>query len=105
MAPSSPIPPAQASEPDWTEQVTDFIVDQVDRVRLKTTGPVVDRAPLAVFGVMALLIVLFIVPLSFAILTRLAAAALGSYLWAYYAGLGAIFMGLGFLVWTKRKPL
>ena len=96
------------AEPDWTDQVADFIVDQVDRARLKTTGPVVDKAPFAVFGVMAMIIAIFVLPLVLIALTRLASAVLTSvmgnadFLWVYYAVLGVVFMLAGSVAWARR---
>ena len=96
------------AEPDWTDQVADFIVDQVDRARLKTTGPVVDRAPFAVFGVMATIIAIFILPMVLIVITRLASAVLTSifgdagFLWVFYSVLGVVFMLAGSVAWARR---
>ena len=61
MASTTPQP--GAPEPDWTDQVTDLVVDVVDTVRDKATGPVLKVARQAVYGTIAFFVVL-VMPLA-----------------------------------------
>ena len=54
-APTSP-PAPSATTADWTDQVTDLIVDSVDKVRARTTGPILEGSKGAVYAVVALML-------------------------------------------------
>src|SRR5690606_11069732 len=73
-APSGATAPGGAtngSEPDWTAQVTDLIVDSVDKVRARTTGPVLDISHASVHAVVALLLLVPVAALALVGLVRL----------------------------------
>ena len=91
------------TEPDWTDQVTDLVVDVVDSVRDKTTGPVLKLARGVVFGTVAL-IVLFVVGIVGLILAGRAIALLPIDEWISYLALGVLFTLVGFILWSKRFP-
>ena len=93
-----------ATEPDWTDQVTDLIVDSVDKVRDRTTGPILDYSRISVHALVALLLmgpigVLFLVGA-----VRLLTWAVGE-AWIAYAILGTIFVLVGVVLWSRRSKL
>ncbi|MFN8049861.1 MAG: hypothetical protein U0Q22_00280 [Acidimicrobiales bacterium] len=96
--PASSTAPA---EPNWTDQVTDLVVDLVDSVRDKTTGPVLKAARGLVFGTISL-VVLFVVGIVGLILAGRAIALLPIAEWISYLVLGLVFCTSGFLIWGKR---
>lgn len=100
MVSTSPTPPPPA-EPNWADQVTDLVVDVVDSVREKTTGPVLKAARGLVFG-SVILIVLFVVAIVGLILAGRAIAMLPIDEWISYAVLGAVMCIFGFVLWGKR---
>jgi hypothetical protein len=96
--------PAAANEPDWTQQVTDLIVDTVDKVRDRTTGPVLDISRSSVHAVVAMILLLPVGVLFLAGLIRLLNWAVPGDVWFIYAGLGTLFVLIGVLLWSKRSP-
>ena len=95
----SPTPPA-----DWADQVTDLIVDTVDKVRERTTGPVLEISKGIVHGVVALLILTPILVLFFAGAVRLLNWAIPGDVWIAYAILGVLMLVLGSFLWSRRAP-
>lgn len=91
------------SEPDWTDQVTDLVVDLVDTVRDKTTGPVLKGARGAVYGTVAFMVVIVIGIIGVALGGR-ALALLPIDEWISYLALGLLFTIAGFICWSKRYP-
>ena len=106
--PASSAPPAQlptAPDTDWTDQVTDLIVDSVDKVRARTTGPILEGAKGAVYAIVALVILLPILALGTIGLVRLLNWAIPGDVWIVYALLGIICLIVGVVFWSKRgKP-
>jgi hypothetical protein len=98
---SPEVHPPTSSEPDWTDQVTDLVVDLVDTVRDKTTGPVLKGARGVVYGTVAFfaVIVLGIVALAFG---GRAISLLPIDEWISYTALGILFCLAGFYAWSKR---
>lgn len=104
---SSAPPPASADTPDWPAQAADAIVEQVGKVRDRTTGPAVKISGYLVFGAFAVLLG----SVAFVLLLIGAFRALDAYLpdavfgeehtWAAHSILGAILV-LGGL-FTSRK--
>jgi len=95
---------APAAEPDWTDQVTDLIVDSVDKVRERTTGPILDYSRISVHALVALLLlgpigVLFLIA-SLRALTYFVGEA-----WIAYTILGTIFVLVGVVLWSRRSKL
>lgn len=95
---------AGTTEPDWTDQVTDLIVDTVDKVRDRTTGPVLDISHASVHAVVAALLLLPVGALLLIGLVRVLNWAIPGDVWFIYAGLGTIFCLAGVLLWSKREP-
>jgi len=91
-----------AEESDWTDQVTDLIVDVVDRVHDSTTGKVITAARYVVFGVAALFIAIPILILGFILIGRLLNHLPGP-LWLADAVLGAVLFVIGLILWSKRE--
>jgi len=94
-------PRSTPAEPDWTDQVTDLVVDVVDTVRDKATGPIIGGARKVVYGTVALL-VLVVVAVAGLVLAGRALFLLPVDEWVVYLGLGIIFCLAGFLAWSKR---
>jgi hypothetical protein len=90
---------------DWTDQVTDLIVDSVDMVRSRTTGPILQGAKGAVYAIVALVLLVPIVVLAMVGLVRLLNWAIPGDVWIVYTLLGIIFVIAGVVLWSKRgKP-
>jgi hypothetical protein len=94
----------ESSEPDWTKQVTDLIVDTVDKVRDKTTGPILDVSRGSVHAVVAAMLLLPVLVLFVIGTIRLLNWAIPGDVWIIYAGLGAILTVIGLALWSKRAP-
>jgi hypothetical protein len=93
------------SDADWTDQVTDLIVDSVDKVRARTTGPILEGAKGAVYAIVALVILLPILALGTIGLVRLLNWAIPGDVWIVYALLGIICLIAGVVFWSRRgKP-
>jgi len=108
VAPSHRI--AEAAD-DWPVQATDAIVDLVDSVRDKTTGPALAAARALVIGSVAVVLasVLGVLALIFGIrLCNEALDALGLTrevaVWLTYGIFGVVFVLVGLVLWRKRAP-
>ena len=91
-----------AEETDWTDQVTDLIVDVVDRVHDSTTGKVITAARWTVFAVAALFIAIPILILGMILLGRLLNHLPGP-VWIADAVFGGILFLIGLILWSKRE--
>ncbi len=104
--PSAPAAPAgagprpAATNGDWTDQVTDLIVDTVDKVRSKTTGPILEFSKGMVYAIVAMILALPIVVLALVGLVRLLTIFIPA--WATYLLFGIIFVLIGVVLWSKR---
>ena len=101
----APVTITEAIGPDWTDQVTDLIVDVVDRVHDKTTGPLISAAKAFVYGTVAALVLPVVLVLLLILIGREMGILLDEYLWAGYLGLGVILVLGGFFAWSKRAPI
>lgn len=95
---------APPAGPDWTDQVADLVVDTVDKVRSRTTGPVLDIARGSVYAVVALIVLLPVAILAAAGAVRLLNWALPGDVWVAYAVLAGILLVVGSLLWSRRRP-
>ncbi|MEX0769069.1 MAG: hypothetical protein WD029_11420 [Microthrixaceae bacterium] len=89
---------------DWTDQVTDLIVDSVDKVRDRATGPILEYSRISVHALVALML---LTPVGILLLIgsiRLITWAVGD-VWITYTILGTIFVLLGALLWSRRSKL
>ncbi len=96
---------ASSTEPDWTDQVTDLIVDSVDKVRDRTTGPVLEYSRISVHAIVALILLLPIGALFLVGVVRLLNWAIPGDVWIVYAGLGTLFVLVGVVLWSRRSKL
>lgn len=104
-APTVPEAPGPAGPlpDDWPRQATQQVVRVVDTVRDKTTGPVLSAARGLVYGLVAataavMLAVLVTIGAIRGLTTVLDRA------WVVYLILGALYVALGALLWTRRTP-
>jgi Flp pilus assembly protein TadB len=101
-APAAGGPGTSTDGPDWTDQVTDLIVDTVDRVRSRTTGPVLGAARAAVHAVVAMIVILPVLVLVVLGLVRVLDWAL-PHVWMAYALLALLFLIAGAVLWSRRQ--
>ncbi len=92
------------TEQDWTDQVTDLIVDTVDKVRARTTGPILEGAKGLVYAVVAMIVLVPIMIMGTAGAVRFLNWLLPGDVWVAYAVLGAVLVLLGAWLWSKRAP-
>lgn len=105
--PTDPRPtegPSTHEGPDWTQQVTDLIVDTVDKVRSRTTGPILEIARGLVLALVAMVLVVPVVALLVIFVVRILDWAIPGDVWIVYCGLGIIFVLAGVLLWRLRSP-
>ncbi len=101
--PSGPLGAPSALPSDWPAAATDAIVNAVDAVRDRTTGPIMIAARALVFG-------LFAVSLAVTVITMLVIAAihfldevLPFSIWLPYLVLGVLLLVSGALVFQRRN--
>lgn len=98
--PTDPAPPLSG---EWPAQAADAVVSLVDTVRDRTIAPIQTVARGIVYGLVIGTLGLLVSVLVVIGLFRLLDNWLPT--WAVYLILGAVFTGLGLLLWSKRKPL
>lgn len=96
-------PPARSGGADWPAQATDAIVDVVGKVRDRTTGPAITAARAVVFGLFIAVIGAIVAVMGIIAAIRLLDEALPGGVWLPYLILGAIFVGVGALVFNRRR--
>lgn len=99
--------PPKASESDWPAQATSTIVDLVDQVRAKTTGPAITAARGLVFGLIVAVLGVIVAVLLLVFAIRLTTEVLeliwdGSGVWLTYLIYGVVFVVVGAIVFGKR---
>jgi len=102
-APSNPTSQPVAStssEGDWTDQVTALIVDTIDKVRSKTTGPILEVSKGMVYAVVALMLAVPIVVVFLVGMVRVFTLFIPA--WATYLLFGSTFVIIGAVLWSKR---
>lgn len=87
---------------DWPQQATTRLVDVVDTVRVKTSGPAIRVSRAVVYGLVGLILGLVATPLLLVGLTRLLNYAIPGDIWRVYLLVGAVFTLLGLLFWSRR---
>jgi hypothetical protein len=101
--------PAVVDDQDWPAQAADAIVEQVGKVRDRTTGPAVRAAGYLVFGAFATLLgtvalILFLIGAFRALDAYLPSAVFGEdHTWAAHTILGALLVLAGLLTSRKMK--
>ena len=93
--------PAPASE-DWADQAADTVINVVDAVRDKTTGPILTAARAIVYGLIGFFAILVALIVTTIALVRFVDVYLPGGVWSAHLLIGAIFTVAGFFVWTKR---
>lgn len=89
---------------DWADQVTTLIVDSVDKVRDRTTGPILEYSRASVHLVVAIIVALPMFLLAVLGLIRLLTWATG-HAWISYTIIGVVLIGIGSILWSKRSKL
>jgi hypothetical protein len=119
MATTSPDESEDAPAPllpsDWPQQATARLVDTVDTIRSKTSGPAIRVSRGIVYGLVALILALIAIPLILVGLTRLLIGSIDSgflwfipgmehdkAVWVAYLSIGAVLCAAGLLVWSRR---
>jgi hypothetical protein len=100
------VPPAPSTS-DWPSQAADTIVDLVDQVRAKTTGPAITAARALVFGLIVAVLAVIVGVLALVFLVRLTTEVLeviwdGAGVWLTYLLYGALFTAVGAFVFGRR---
>jgi hypothetical protein len=111
--PEPPAPPPPSGGSDWPAQVTDLIVNLVDSVRDKTSGPATSIARGLVYGTLAaivgtaaLVVVIILLVRGFDVLAQVALEAAGlekpgRSTWIAHLLTGLLFAGAGAFLWRK----
>jgi len=87
---------------DWPVQATTTVVDLVDQVKAKTTGPIMTAGRGAVHGLLAGVLGVVVLVLLLVAGVRFLDEVLPSGVWLAYLVLGVIFTIVGTLVFRKR---
>jgi hypothetical protein len=100
------VPPSPGNR-EWPEQAADAIVDFVDQVKAKTTGPAITAARGLVFGVIVGVLGLVVAVLMLIFLIRLTTDVLeliwdGAGVWLTYLIYGVLFTVVGAVLFGKR---
>lgn len=106
-APGAPaVPPTTngATGPDWTDQVTGLVVDSVDKVRSRTTGPIVEYSRASVHAIVALILALPLFVLAVVLAVRVLTYFVFRHVWITNAVLGTLLVLIGVVLWSKRSP-
>jgi hypothetical protein len=95
-------PPQPGSSQDWTDQVTGLIVDNVDKVRNKTTGPILEVSRGSVHAVVAVTLLLPVAVLFLILTVRVLTYFVFREVWITYTVLGMLFTLIGVVLWSRR---
>jgi len=98
---AAPISVGPSEEPDWTDQVTDLIVDVVDRVHDRTTGPLIQASRWLVFGALAVFVGSVLLVIGLILIGRLL-GLLPFDIWIAYVVIGTVFFAAGTWLWARR---
>ena len=88
---------------DWTDQVTELIVETVDKVRARTTGPVLDVAHAAVYGIVAAIVAIPVMVALLAGLVRALDWIVPGDVWVAYLIIAVGMWLLGAILWSRRE--
>ncbi len=104
--PPEPSDPVRRALPglseDWPRRVADRIVRIVGRIRTATDRPSANMARRLVYGLVMIVLGVLMFVLGVVGLVRLINVYLPADVWATHALLGALFCGIGLLLWAKR---
>jgi hypothetical protein len=88
---------------DWTDQVTELIVDTVDKVRARTTGPVLDVAHAAVYAIVAAIVAVPVLVAVLAGLVRFLDWVVPGDVWVAYLIIAVLMWIAGAVLWSSRE--
>lgn len=94
-----------SNDTDWTDQVTGLIVESVDKVRDRTTGPILDYSQASVHAIVALILAVPLFVLGVILAVRVLTYFVFREVWITYAVLGTLFVLIGVVLWSRRKPI
>lgn len=107
--PAEPVPlvPPKPGDGDWPAQATNAIVDLVDQVRAKTTGPAITAARAVVFGLIVAVLGVVVLVLAIIFAVRLTTEVLelvwdGAGVWLTYLIYGIVLVAVGAIVFSRR---
>ena len=83
--------------------MTDLVVDTVDKIHDRTTGPLLTAAAGAVYGTVAALVGIVVLLIVGIIVSRLLSLIPGP-IWIEYAAIGALLVVAGGVLWRRRLP-
>ncbi len=87
---------------DWTSDLLDRLDHYIEVVRSNTTDRVVKVARLLVYGLIAAILGLMAGVVALIAMIRILDVVLPREVWLPYVVLGAIFLGLGLFLWSKK---
>ena len=87
---------------DWTTELLDRLDHYIEVVRSNTTDRLVNVARLLVYGVIAAIAGVMAGVVALIALIRILDVVLPREVWLPYVLLGAIFLGLGLFLWSKK---
>lgn len=87
---------------DWTTDLLDRLDHYIEVVRSNTTDRLVKIARLLVYGVVAVIVGGMAAVVALIALIRILDVVLPREVWLPYVVLGAIFLGLGLFLWSKK---
>ena len=99
-----PTAPGGAGTPaeDWPAKATDQIVNLVDQLREKTTGPAIRFARAVVFGFLATMLGTAALVLLIVGLVRFVNVYVPGGVWVAHGIVGLLVVGVGAWLWSKR---
>jgi hypothetical protein len=101
--PASGVPHESDDAADWTDQVTELIVDTVDKVRARTTGPVLNVAHAAVYGIVAAIVAVPVLVAVLAGLVRFLDWVVPGDVWVAYLIIAVLMWIAGAVLWSTRE--
>lgn len=93
---------------DWPQQITNKIVELVDKVRSKTTGPAIHLSRAIVYGLVAVILLVVAFPLFLIGATRGLISLIDmstthdKAVWLSYLAIGGFFTLFGVALWSRR---
>ena len=87
---------------DWTSDLLDRLDHYIEVVRSNTTDRLVKVARLLVYGVIAAILGLMAAVVALIAMIRILDVILPREVWLPYVVLGAIFLGLGLFLWSRK---
>lgn len=87
---------------DWPRQATNRIVDLIDKVRLKTSGPAIGIARTVVYGLVVAMLAPVLLILALITLIRGLDEAIPGQVGPIYLVMGAVFTLVGLFLWSRR---